>query len=43
MKKQMLIGTSPRHWFLRGMLVGPLSIAALNALSYFARPDSWDA
>jgi hypothetical protein len=35
------IGTLKRHWFLRGLAVGFILVAAANASSYFFRSEGW--
>ena len=39
-KKRGEIGTTPTHWFVRGIAGGVMLLAACNALSYFFRTSS---
>lgn len=39
-KKSGAIGTTPVHWFIRGLASGVMLIAACNALSYFFRTEN---
>lgn len=38
---QQKIGSSRFHWFLRGLLVGVMILAALNAASFVVRSGGW--